>query len=159
MEELQLKDNKYYTPSIEEFHVGFEYEMKPWKKGGKDSDRLEWIKENNLTNWNLIYTDDVNPIFELEELIENDWIRVKYLNKEDIESLGFIPNKEVKYYYKKDNYQISYREENHYIQVWKNEETYSTSSKRKVPWNHVIFDGYIKNISELKILLKQLGVN
>ncbi len=69
-----LEKEKYYTPSIEEFHVGFEYEY---------SDNIEysnWIKHtiNNLPD----YIDCV-------EDIKYELIRVKYLDREDIESFGF----------------------------------------------------------------------
>lgn len=62
-----MKD-KYYTPSIEEFHVGFEFEL-------KDPITQIWVKF----------------IFEEDKLwfIKSNISRVKYLNKEDIESLGF----------------------------------------------------------------------
>lgn len=29
--------NKYYTPTIDEFHVGFEYECQPIEQGGEDA--------------------------------------------------------------------------------------------------------------------------
>ena len=65
-----MKD-KYYTPEIEEFHVGFEYEV----NYGKD----RWVKEG------LHYAPQVVtlPYKNLEN------IRVKHLDREDIESLGF----------------------------------------------------------------------
>ena len=67
-------DNKYYIPSIEEFHVGFEYEI-----------LTNYTKENE--KWEFVN----NPftIERLEIFIENKHVRVKYLDKDDIESLGF----------------------------------------------------------------------
>ena len=78
--------NKYYTPKISEFHVGFEFEVsndiiagilevKPLKKlykqiyGESEPYGFDFIKYNSEHNLGMI--------------------RVKYLNKEDIESLGF----------------------------------------------------------------------
>lgn len=62
--------NKYYTPKIEEFHVGFEYEA-------KDPLTNEWVEfEINLEFGSLWFAS------------AND-TRVKYLDKEDIESLGW----------------------------------------------------------------------
>ena len=64
-------ESKYYTPSIEEFYVGFEYEVNygenDWQK------ECLWAKPEVVTL----------PYMNLEN------IRVKYLDKEDIESLGF----------------------------------------------------------------------
>jgi hypothetical protein len=138
-----MKD-KYYTPTIEEFHVGFEFEV----NYGKNN----WVEES------LAYAPQVVtlPYMKLEN------IRVKYLDKEDIESLGFksrSPGSDMRHY--------------HYF-------------KREAPgsleyWSEVLIDfrwglddigirgvrgseegtlfkGSIKNISELKIILKQLGV-
>lgn len=70
-----IKDNnKYYTPEIEEFHIGFEYEFNvgntTWTKFIFDLDRPDKVLENFKLNPQLF--------------------RVKYLDKEDIESLGFV---------------------------------------------------------------------
>lgn len=73
-------ENKYYTPSIEEFCVGFEYER---MNGDK------WCKD-------IISPDD---LCSARDGLENEFeeiyrklrdIRVKFLDKEDIESLGLI---------------------------------------------------------------------
>jgi len=68
-----MKD-KYYTPEIEEFHVGFEFEE--WINGSWGTDIFEPD----------VYCDD-RDIYVRG--VDKDTIRVKYLDKEDIESLGF----------------------------------------------------------------------
>lgn len=67
--------SKYYTPEIEEFHVGFECEYKSTINNNTYWTSLKLEKEH--------FSDDhyYNP-FRL-------FLRVKYLDKEDIESLGF----------------------------------------------------------------------
>lgn len=71
-----MDSKKYYTPSIEEFHVGFECEIiksSKFKKTIVDNHELETV------------------LYEVgygEQLSDN--YRVKYLDKEDIESLGWI---------------------------------------------------------------------
>ena len=65
-----MKD-KYYVPEIEEFHVGFEYE---WVK----PDRTETIKVECLNNIGFLWGITIP-----------EGVRVKYLDQEDIESLGF----------------------------------------------------------------------
>ena len=63
-------ENKYYTPDIEEFHVGFEYE--------------EFYKET----WrSVLYSGMGTTLYNFYS--GNESIRVKYLDQEDIESLGF----------------------------------------------------------------------
>lgn len=86
MEKLEQKDNKHYTPSIEEFYVGLECEF-----------------FNNMTNrtWEPITcnTDDILIAFTSFEEGTPEWedsieltFRVKYLDSSDIESLGFKPS-------------------------------------------------------------------
>ena len=64
----------YYKPSIEEFHVGFEYEEKLQTKD-------KWIKRT---------LEDVDDFKRMEVNTADSHRRVKYLDREDIESLGFI---------------------------------------------------------------------
>ena len=70
-------ENKYYIPSIDEFHVGFEY---------------EWKCDGTKTDWNKSICDNVMIPLDVDCQRVNDY-RVKYLDKEDIESLGFEPFK------------------------------------------------------------------
>lgn len=73
------QEAKYYTPSINEFHVGFEYEIysnDEWKKTE--------VYRNSLGG---------DILFKIEGL--GHWSsvpkpRVKFLDREDIESLGFV---------------------------------------------------------------------
>lgn len=77
-------ENKYYTPAIEEFHVGFEYEI--WDKVLVDDKFWGFkVKKSMFVEKHLTQTFfNYNLILDLEE----DKIRVKYLDKKDIESLG-----------------------------------------------------------------------
>lgn len=62
---------EYYTPALEEFHVGFEIEL-------YNADGGCWGK--------YIVTEGDRPIDFVND-IESDCCRVKYLDKQDIESL------------------------------------------------------------------------
>ena len=142
--------NRYYTPSIEEFHVGFEYEytyvgISDWVKGPQVSLDVPY---------NDIYTR-----------------RVKYLDKEDIESLGFthliagqksktgiIYNEECIVYEKGI---LSTVDDYSTIIQLPNREYYHISSNINNDgdrYSENLFIGKIKNKSELKIILKQLGI-
>lgn len=101
-------ESKYYTPDISEFHVGFEYEV----FDSKYEYKVEKLSETKLkvlsdpittTGWfkeayeidSFLYVEDSSDIkSNIPSYIENDKVRVKYLDREDIESLGFIESKE-----------------------------------------------------------------
>ena len=138
-----MEDNKYYTPSIEEFHIGFEY---------------EWLDEYNV--WNKENSTTEISIKGFKE--QNYGLRVKYLNKEDIESLKFLPvipfnviNKDeyiVNYWVmdkRKPSLQIieCYPYNNHKYNISFGEYEYSKT----------LFEGIIKNVSELKVLLNKIN--
>jgi hypothetical protein len=88
--------NKYYKPEIEEFHIGFEYEAKQFLKTitypskNKITDQEhEWVK----CKWSKFigFKDVFNIVCEDGEVVDlsvPDAIRVKHLDREDIESLG-----------------------------------------------------------------------
>jgi hypothetical protein len=128
-------ENKYYTPSIEEFHVGFEFEfLNPNNKWTK-----QIVRRPNYIVWSDVY------LWELLGLSStNHLLRVKYLDKEDIESLGFRYS---------GNLQDTY---------WKGEITISPQKDGKLLIHQncgPLFHGYIKNLSELKRLFKQIGID
>jgi hypothetical protein len=144
-------NDKYYTPNIDEFHVGFEFEFNGsdcnWNRTGFEKQVILPTKDEYFDLFTLGWVQRI--YYKPDDPLEN-WIRVKYLDKSDIEDLGFNSNLELKQHYYKDKYEIAYREDSHYTQVW-----YDPKLKGAM----LIFDGYIKNISELKVLLKQLGID
>ena len=128
-----MKDNKYYTPKIEEFHVGFEYEAKV--KGSIETSYSTFIWHGH----NSIVTE-----------FNSSTIRVKYLDREDVEGLGFIPVAD-EWWHKTnigDNWQI--------LKISKNGYQISYGQHEYIDKSKGIFKGVIKNKSELKRLLKQL---
>jgi hypothetical protein len=139
-----MEDNKYYTPTIEEFHVGFEFEMDDtW--GG-------WVK--------LTLTKELlkNPLVSIGS--GNDRMpyyyktRVKYLDKEDIESLGFNYSATRNQFEKYVNEDFRYE-----IRLLSLTITISHCNlNQKIHIPYTIFQGTIKNKSELIVLLKQLGI-
>lgn len=137
--------DKYYSPEIEEFHVGFEYEYR--KSEHHDFDEVACDLE-------------VDPIDKLRDDIKNNLIRVKYLDREDIEECGFefveddsVGDGNQRWYdlFTKDNYSLS---------SWYNIDGYeSLSNKVKImKKDNILFDGYLKNKSEFKKILKQVGI-
>jgi hypothetical protein len=129
--------NKYYTPEISEFHVGFEFE-KEWVDGS-------WSKET-------LEVDDLKDIEE--EMLPIT--RVKFLDKEDIESLGFIETN----YLENTDYCITFEKVNKYsiseITYWYKDnyiEIYKAQD------SDTQFQGNIRNKSELKKILALLKMN
>ncbi len=140
---------KYYTPDISEFHVGFEYEYltakDAWHKAIFEGITVYEDKEN-------LFLSDLKDIVALNEA------RVKYLDKEDIESLEFELKRSENNnsaYYKITQYRgednlcsIVYNEISNWLCV---EITINKEGK-------TIFAGHIKNKSELRRLMQQLSI-
>ena len=141
-------ENKYYTPTIEEFHVGFECEVATISSNGNEN----WSKELIGPTWfNSIGQNNIK-----ESIIELGTYRVKYLDKEDIESLGF----EVKWneygnvVLEKGKYRIFYNTRFETDKV-----TIVDKVDDETPFTDcpVLFTGIIKNKSKLKRILKMIG--
>lgn len=154
---------KYYTPNIEEFNVGFTYEF------GKD-----YLGEYL---WTEIYIDhaDVLNVCEIEKQIEEGHIRIKYLDEIDIKEEGFVKrvkdewvgwhdyildtvSGEIGYFLKAtihkprmdDVYKI-------YLHRYLEEET-KIEPKVNEGESELVYKGRIKNISELRRILKMLAI-
>lgn len=153
-------ENKYYTPEIKEFHEGFEYEIKETFVDGtvktkEDYDNAKWIKEKYTTR-SYPY---IQRVFDGEN--PNNLppaLRVKYLDIEDIESFGWklLP----KYAWMK-----TWEDLQDGATFELNTETNSFQLNYNNPKFIIIFDdfdiifeGKIKNKSELEKLLEMLGI-
>ena len=126
-------ENKYYLPKIEELHVGFECEI----------DQSEINKNFKWCEY-VIGTDYENiTIARAISEVNKNGIRVKYLDRQDIESFGFklFENMPSRFHYNK------YELDADYLNVIRIE--YDCN---------YIFKGRIKNKSELKKLLIQLEI-
>ena len=151
--------DKYYTPDISEFHFGFEYETaNPYES--------KWVK--------VIVNGEYDTVGDLNLYIPTGQsLKVKYLDKEDIESLDWeytnnIQDKNVlKFrkwndYYKLEDAEIMGDSSDYIYYDFLN---YNIKTKELIIHNneefgdyYQIFEGAIKNKSELKILLKQIGI-
>lgn len=171
---------EYYTPTIEEFHVGFEYEIKSYKDFEQGTDN--WNKE-------IVNTDPLHErsLASIQYSINKTCVRIKYLDKEDIESLEFtktfknqwidwedyhldrlpgnygyflhatlhFPRMYVKSNRFEDN-QFQIIVHRHFI----SEEDCTTSIDKQLNDNEseVVYKGIIKNKQELKKLMQQLNI-
>lgn len=137
---------KYYTPQLIEFHTLFEYEVFVESKN-------EWSKE-------IFYLNDSH--IKLVKYIETDKlpkIRVKYLDREDIDEL--IDYEKELISFDKDNvYEFNFNK------AGMNYRVFHTSNDKMISFYEVLdddklscfFRGTIKNKSELQKLLIQLGI-
>lgn len=135
---------KYYTPHLSEFYVGFEYEElnilsvydDHWKVKVKKEVFTQELWRSGYSNWNFL------------DKLQEGKIRVKYLDKEDIESLGFVPCEyKGTIGYKKNRtiiYFFSFPERSPYVSIDIEDTQY--------------FRGSINNKSELKKVLQMLGI-
>lgn len=119
---------KYYTPELSEFHVGFEYEY------------------TLLAGWRSNTFQLDSNIQALEQAINAGYIRVKHLDREDIESLGW---------YEEQPGVGKYRDITEAFTLYTDDETTISIFKSNDP---IFLDGTIRNISELKKLMKQLNI-
>lgn len=138
---------KYYTPTLEEFHVGFEYENLRFDPEWKLA--CTWYS-TNIANNRLL--SEVFRNYEVGYLNDIDTkeplYRVKCLCREDIESLGW---KQVGY----DNFSMELKDITLMLEF--NPE-YNTFIYRDCLPQENYFRGTIKNRSELRKLMQQLNI-
>lgn len=169
-----MENTKYYTPEIKEFCIGFEYEEEVnnlnWNKMIRPpEDNYEWVKLKLNTN---------HSISKIIFKIKKQKIRVKYLDKTDIESFGFInilttgTQRFKKYVNLKqledgewfDYYlflSLRYFDNTPHITIKKidihtYEEEIEVNDNVKTEY---LFQGYVKNKHEFSKILKQLGID
>ena len=147
-----MKNNKYYTPEIEEFRVGFEYEElnltsvydDKWRFNIKKNIFTQEIWKPGYSNWNFL------------DNLKDGKIRVKYLDAQDIEELGF----------EKATTQIHFRKDDIEIVLWDIKDIHirrvidSSLTVNGVSRILVepLYQGTILNKSELKWILTRIGV-
>lgn len=148
-----MENNKYYTPDISEFHIGFEFEYL--------SNDCKYHKcilgTNDINNPELYqYNDDLTKI-------AHAITRVKFLDRSDLEELGWEVIKEPyrwQFQHKNGRYKLT-------------TDIYTSTENLPIPHpnsgsikivdnrdgdNYNIFNGYIKNKSELKNIMYMLDI-
>ena len=151
--ECKIDNTRYYVPKIEEFYLGFEYAV---FYNNTDVEHYgTWISEE----FRKVLTGDKRT-GDLELLIKNKKVRVKYLDRKDIENLGFkhIGNAVDIWYELEGRFDIgnwtSYKIQMHYGRT----DHRMFINAIDFGDEHKIFEGYVRNKSELKKLLKQLNI-
>ena len=136
--------SKYYTPEIEEFHIGFEFDL----------------KRNEEQNWGLRHKYGyTSPRLEkILGYIHEGGVRVKHLDQEDIESFGIGDWTDSRGYWrgfktKNDNQYYVFHHNVDRIQSWCVVEIVDVDTEKR----RVLFTGTIKNKSEMKKILDMIG--
>jgi hypothetical protein len=131
-----MSEAKFYTPDISELHVGFECQL---------GEAGYWMK---FTCGIYIYQDAV-------KLIRNNEIRVKHLDHDDIVECGWpelihVTSCEGKWYRLGEiNLQINF--DTGYVHIF--------TGAIALNQYKTLFSGHLLNISELRRLMRQLGIN
>lgn len=129
-----MENNKYFTPNIEDIHIGYECEEHtPYSKD-------EWTK---------VIIEDFGPEadFDLQrcrDFIFMDKIRVPYLTKEQIEDEGW-KHSEKNCFDFNDRWMCSWYPEHNRIEFYDNE-------------NENGFAGECKDINTFRKIIKLLGI-
>jgi hypothetical protein len=142
----------YYTPTIEEFYIGFEYE---YKATDFSDSPAKWIKEVYSKELHNNFPVDIHHSEPTEIEISVESIRVKYLDQGDIESFHFVRSTDDAFWYKYIDNGISieiYMEGHDGLSVIEEDSTDEYTTR------NFLFKGNIKNKSEFVKLMKQIGI-
>ncbi len=138
---LEENKNKYYVPDISEFCIGLDY---------------------RFNNAEEMWFDEYSNLREIVEDLENLRITVKYLDQDDIKSLGWVDTKKSDPYYNNPIYRITTDSDIYYLFIQSKDNTRLKIEKWGNGFTTIVtnlFLGYIKNKSELKKLMQQLRID
>lgn len=134
-------ENKYYTPELEDLHIDYICEIRE----DLEDDSIYWESY-------IIMKSDLQY---LSNWITWGELRTKYLDKDDIVSLGFLESIDSKDYII-FNYGDIYKDGG--FLILKENNIVKISSCKNI-YNETVFEGECKSINELKNVLKYLGIN
>lgn len=156
-------EKKFYVPKISEFHVGFEFEFNGmdanWNQYGFKKQKVLLTKDDYFGLFTLGWVEKI--YYKPDDPLEN-WIRVKYLDKEDIEELGWGYSGDAKandnsleiIYFSIDDYSLSF-----YLINDMYGDNINISISQTVNGDYDdLFQGTIRNKSELKRIMKIVGI-
>lgn len=168
-------ENKYYTPKIEEFHPGFIFDLYTkdgyWDATDKSKEKV-WVGEV-ISKWreNLEFNELSYYNFgSIENAIRDKLVRVKYLDKEDIEKEGWKEGTHPKHdlsVFGKDFFTFikPYKDPmgaHNEVFIYFNPKTkwlsMSHYNKESLEGEMLRFSGCVKNISEFRKLMKMINV-
>ncbi len=137
-------ENKYYTPSIEDIHVGYECEV----YGQTTTKLIKNVDFHKVVVGLHMEVGQKVGINQIPNLIKKGWIKVPYLTKEQIEKEGWKHE-----YLEKDVHSWS---KNGIILT-----TFEGFTKIRINYKsgYQLFDGDCPSINELRTITKLLNIN
>lgn len=152
-------EKSYYIPEIEEFHVGFEFELTNMSVGGLVLDFSEdYIEETSLVpvyekrvlskEWINSYNPE-GALEYIDVMIDFNRVRVKYLDEEDVIELGME---------KVERGFVKYLPDGTYFHLYFRENRRVKIHHQLTSGLYPVFRGVVKNKSELKRVLKMIEV-
>ncbi len=159
-------ENKYYTPSLKEFHFGFEFEF------FNSIHHLCYpdVEQNVWYSTTMPITGIISNLADLQKLISDKQLRVKHLDRDDCESLGWQITEEPKdsegeFKAKKFNPIDLYNHFELHFDLFDNiakiECHYQPELVGKVTGNtesYTVFEGTVNNKSEFRKLMQMIGI-
>lgn len=158
-------EKEYYTPNIDEFYPGVEFEIyhEPIKWIGSPDKWNKWIKYIFGPKDESLFFEDITGINYFIEKCPKE-IRIKYLDSEDIQECGFIKSVQSgNLFLKEECYHFGPKGNKTGVGI----NFYSPLTKCTIFIIHEdstriagipIFNGVIKNKFELKKLIKMLNI-
>ncbi len=167
--------DKHYIPKIEEFHTGFEFEfydtrcIYPVKVGDpfENGNCMRILEDPTVeSNWvNETYKSGMYSFIKegggikdyLQWYIDHGGIRVKYLDKDDIEDCGWYFHADfdngshggIIFHHKQKEYEKGY----YTLTIWNKSERVKIEGTQGL-----IFDGTVKNKSRFKQIVEILNI-
>ena len=135
----------FYTPTIDEFHVGFEYEF----LNNKEKIFFVTEEENKWLKTEMPFIGVLSELKNIRKLILDKQVRVKFIDKDDCISLGL----KLKVW---DNGSGYFEIGNYTIGIY-GTDLFCTVSQNDYGNNIIRFSGDLKNKTELKRILRQVG--
>jgi len=162
-------DSRYYVPEIGEFHPGFEFEYRPriylgvmahmtlpitYEKEWKKAEFRKRLEDPDFPG--ELHFDDPAEMYigDVVRAVENDAIRVKYLDEADILNLGGFPAGAPF----EGSYAVDLNDDDFLISMYERNIVKISKTGKNWKIRDKVFEGVIKNKSELKRVLKQVGV-
>lgn len=135
----------FYTPAIEEFHVGFEFEF----LNNKQKIFFVTEEENKWLKTEMPFIGVLSELKNIRKLILDKQVKVKRIDKDDCISLGL----KLKVW---DNGSGYFEIGNYTIGIY-GTDLFCTVSQNDYGNNIIRFSGDLKNKTELKRILRQVG--
>lgn len=136
-----MSNEKYYTPHISEFHVGFVYQSKNNAKEEFETYEVEHDFDS------CVY----------QHLIDKEEVRVKLLDREDIEAEGWKYSRTIppSYFAGYEEYTIV---KYYILKRFTNTKMVGIYKTHAEDGNYQLFNGTIKNRSELRKVMEMAGI-